>query len=73
MLPLAKPRAPVPGDVNGLRFGTPELARRGMQVADMTRLATLIAEALRSNAPEGLAPRVAAWRQTFGGLHFVRG
>jgi len=59
--------------VNGLRFGTPELARRGMQVSDMDRLADLIAEALRSNAPEALAPRVAEWRQAFGGLHFVRG
>ena len=62
----------MPGDVNGLRFGTPELARRGMQVADMTRLAALIAEAMRSNAPEAMAPRVAAWRQGFAGLHFVR-
>ena len=51
---------------------TPELTRRGMQVADMARLAGLIAEALRSNAPEGLAPRVAAWRREFGGLHFIR-
>ena len=69
---IGLPRAPVPGDVNGLRFGTPELARRGMQVADMDRLASLIAEALRSNAPETLAPRVAAWRLEFGGLHFIR-
>ncbi|MGQ0565855.1 MAG: serine hydroxymethyltransferase [Gemmobacter sp.] len=69
---IGLPRAAVPGDVNGLRFGTPELARRGMQVADMARLAVLIAEALRSNAPEATAPKVAAWRQTFGGLHFVR-
>jgi len=70
---IGLPRAPVAGDVNGLRFGTPELARRGMQVSDMDRLADLIAEALRSNAPEALAPRVAEWRQAFGGLHFVRG
>jgi len=70
---IGLPRAAVPGDVNGLRFGTPELARRGMQVSDMDRLADLIAEALRSNAPEALAPRVAEWRQAFGGVHFVRG
>jgi glycine hydroxymethyltransferase len=69
---IGLPRAPVPGDVNGLRFGTPELARRGMQVADMARLASLIAEALRANAPEVMAPRVAEWRKEFGGLHFVR-
>ncbi len=69
---IGLPRAPVADDVNGLRFGTPELARRGMQVADMARLASLIAEALRSNAPEAMAQRVAAWRQDFGGLHFIR-
>ncbi len=70
---IGLPRAAVPGDVNGLRFGTPELARRGMQVSDMAPLAALIAEALRSNAPEAMAQRVAEWRATFGGLHFVRG
>jgi glycine hydroxymethyltransferase len=70
---IGLPRPAVPGDVNGLRFGTPELARRGMQVTDMGRLAALIAEALRSNAPEAMAARVAEWRQTFGGLEFVRG
>jgi glycine hydroxymethyltransferase len=69
---IGLPVEPVAGDVNGLRLGTPELARRGMQVADMAPLADLIAQALRSNAPEALAPRVAEWRATFQGVHFVR-
>ena len=66
------PRAAVDGDVNGLRIGTPELARRGMQVSDMPRLAALIAEAVRSNAPEAMASHVAEWRKGFAGLHFMR-
>ena len=57
--------------MNGLRFGTPELVRWGMTAADAPRLAALIAEALRSNDPDALAPRVAEWRQSFDRLHFI--
>ena len=35
-------------------------------------LAALVAEALRSNDPEALAPRVAAWRRSFDRLHYIR-
>ena len=38
----------------------------------MKPLAALIAEALRCDAPESLAPRVADWRADFDRLHFVR-
>lgn len=69
---IGLPLAPVEGDLNGLRFGTPELVRWGMTVADMPRLADLIARALRSNAPDALAPEVAAYRKTFDRIHFVR-
>ena len=68
---IGLPIAPVAGDLNGLRFGTPEIVRWGMTPADMAQLAGFIAEALRSNAPEALAPRVAAWRAGFDRLHFV--
>lgn len=69
---IGLPIAPVPGDLNGLRIGTPELTRRGVTPADAPALATLIAEALRSNAPETIAPRTAQLRQQFTGMHYVR-
>ena len=61
------------GDTNGLRMGTPELVRRGMTVADMDRLAGLIARALSTNDPESLAGEVRAWRGAFTGIRFIRG
>ena len=70
---IGLPIAEVAGDVNGLRIGTPELVRRGVTPADAPALAELIAEGLRSNAPETVAPRTAALRRRFGGVHFVRG
>ncbi len=68
---IGLPVAEVPGDLNGLRIGTPELVRRGVTSAHAPALAALIAEALRSNAPETIAPRTAAFRAQFQGLHFV--
>ena len=68
---IGLPIAEVPGDLNGLRFGTPELVRRGVTPADAPALAALIAEALRSNAPETIAPRTRALRARFQGLHYV--
>ncbi len=68
---IGLPIAEVPNDLNGLRIGTPELVRRGVTPHDAPSLAALIAEGLRSNAPETLAPRTAALRQNFQGLHFM--
>lgn len=68
---IGLPVNPVEGDMNGLRIGTPELVRRGVTVEDAPRLAALIAQALRSNDPEALAPRTAEYRKTFTGMHFV--
>ncbi|SMO47394.1 glycine hydroxymethyltransferase [Thalassovita litoralis] len=70
---IGLPLPEVPGDVNGLRLGTPELVRWGMTPADMPRLAGLIAAALRSNAPEALAAEVADWRRSFDTLHYIHG
>lgn len=69
---IGLPLPEVAGDLNGLRIGTPELVRRGVTPADAPALAALIAEALRSNAPETLAPRTAALRARFQGLHHMR-
>ncbi len=68
---IGLPIAEVAGDLNGLRIGTPELVRRGVTPADAPALAALIAEALRSNAPETVAARTKDLRGRFTGLHFV--
>ncbi|NGM47311.1 aminotransferase class I/II-fold pyridoxal phosphate-dependent enzyme [Rhodobacter sp. SGA-6-6] len=68
---IGLPIAAVPGDLNGLRIGTPELVRRGVTPADAPALAALIAEGLRSNAPETVAPRTRALRARFQGIHYV--
>ena len=69
---IGLPIAEVSGDMNGLRFGTPELVRWGFQVKDAPRLAGLVAKALSANDPEALAGEVAEWRQSFDQLHFIR-
>jgi glycine hydroxymethyltransferase len=68
---IGLPIDPVEGDMNGLRLGTPELARRGVSVHDAARLAELIAEGLRANDPATVAPRTAEFRKTFGGYSFI--
>ena len=65
------PIAPVDGDMNGLRIGTPEIVRRGMVVADMAELARLIVRALGPE-PEAVASEVTAFRQRFEGFRFIR-
>ena len=69
---IGLPITEVPNDLNGLRIGTPELVRRGVTPQHAPALAALIAEGLRSNAPAAIAPRTAALRQTFQGLHYMR-
>ncbi len=68
---IGLPGPGVEGDLNGLRIGTPELVRRGVTLADVPALADLIAEGLRANRPEDVAPRTAALRARFSGLHFI--
>lgn len=69
---IGLPIAPVPGDMNGLRIGTPELARRGVTPEDAAALAALIAEALTCGDPASVAPKTAALRRRFTGFHFMR-
>jgi glycine hydroxymethyltransferase len=68
---IGLPTDEVRGDTNGLRIGTPELVRRGVTVAHVPEIAALLAEALASNDPEAMAPRTAALRARFKGVHFV--
>ncbi|RYE10368.1 MAG: aminotransferase class I/II-fold pyridoxal phosphate-dependent enzyme [Hyphomicrobiales bacterium] len=69
---IGLPGKTIEGDLNGLRIGTPELVRWGMSEADMPQLAALIAEGLRANDPEAVAPRTSAFRGQFQQLHYVR-
>lgn len=69
---IGLPIAEVPGDMNGLRIGTPELVRRGVTPADAPELAALIAQGLIGNDPAGVAPRTRAMRARFQGMHYVR-
>ncbi|MFT4166489.1 MAG: aminotransferase class I/II-fold pyridoxal phosphate-dependent enzyme [Microlunatus sp.] len=67
---IGLPLDPVPGDVNGLRLGTPEPARLGMTAADMPQLASFIARGL-TEEPETVAAEVAEWRGQFREIHFT--
>lgn len=70
---IGLPIAAVEGDLNGLRMGTPEIVRWGMEPKDMPELAKLIVRALKAqDAPETLAPEVTAFRRRFSQMHFVR-
>ncbi len=70
---IGLPIAPVAGDVNGLRLGTPEIVRWGMVPADMAQLARFIAEVLGHTRPaEDIGRDVTAFRSRFTTLHFVR-
>ena len=69
---IGLPDAPVEGDTNGLRIGTPELVRLGMKPTDMAELAALIASGLDEHVdPEAVAPQVTAWRKQFSGVHYT--
>ena len=64
------PLEPVTGDVNGLRIGTPEVARLGMTASDMSTVGGFITRALTDH-PEAIADDVAAWRSQFNDIHFT--
>jgi len=68
---IGLPLAEVPGDMNGLRLGTPELVRWGVDMADVPALADLLTEALAANDPAALASRTAEMRAAFDRLHFI--
>jgi glycine hydroxymethyltransferase len=70
---IGLPIAPIDGDVNGLRLGTPEIVRWGMTPADMPELARFIADALADDrASRSLAENVTTFRRRFSSLHFIR-
>ncbi|WP_435141162.1 serine hydroxymethyltransferase [Pseudopelagicola sp. nBUS_19] len=68
---IGLPLPAIEGDLNGLRFGTPELARWGMTAENAPELAARIAAALRSDKPASIADETAQWRKSFDRLHFI--
>ncbi|HEV8334664.1 MAG TPA: aminotransferase class I/II-fold pyridoxal phosphate-dependent enzyme [Steroidobacteraceae bacterium] len=70
---IGLPGEEVPGDLNGLRIGSPEIARWGMTPAHMGALGALLAGALSGSVtPESLAPEVTQLRRRFNTLRYVR-
>ncbi len=68
---IGLPISAVTGDLNGIRFGTPEIVRWGVDEKDVPQLAEFVAKALTSNDPAGLAPEVSQFRSRFNKLHYV--
>jgi glycine hydroxymethyltransferase len=69
---IGLPLPQISGDYNGLRIGTQEITRWGMQPEDMAEVAELLCRVLvREEAPEAVRPDVMAFRQQFQSLHFV--
>jgi len=68
---IGLPIDPVAGDMNGLRFGTPEIVRWGMDESQMQTVAGFIADALVSNDPATLAAKVRDFRRGFDKVHYV--
>jgi glycine hydroxymethyltransferase len=69
---IGLPIEAVDGDLNGLRIGTPEIARLGMTVDDMPTLAGFLARGLDQDTdPATVAVEVTQWRRGFRGVHFV--
>jgi glycine hydroxymethyltransferase len=70
---IGLPIAEVAGDLNGIRIGTQEITRWGMQPEDMRQVARLLARVLKGNeAPEQVKADVIAFRRAFRRLRFVR-
>lgn len=69
---IGLPIAPVDGDMNGLRIGTPELVRWGVTAEHVPALSKLIGHSLSAYDPAALANEVAQFRSRFTELHFVR-
>lgn len=66
---IGLPIAPVTGDLNGLRLGTPEAVRIGMTAAEMPLLAGFITRGLAGDG--SVADEVTEWRSGFTGVHYT--
>jgi len=57
--------------LNGIRFGTPEIVRWGVDEKDARQLAEFISNALTINDSASLAPEVSQFRSGFNKLHYI--
>ena len=70
---IGLPIEPLPHDTNGLRLGTPEIVRWGMEPEHMPQLAMFIADVLLEKRPlADIGNDVSAWRSTFQKLRYIR-
>ena len=68
---IGLPIESVEGDLNGLRIGTPELARWGVDTTHTQHLAELIVRGLNTDDCSALADEVQEYRQEFSKIHFI--
>jgi len=70
---IGLPIAPVAGDMNGLRIGTPEIVRWGMSKTDMPEIAGFMKRCLLDEEDvAAVASDVSAFRQRFSSMKYVR-
>ncbi|MEZ4660422.1 MAG: hypothetical protein R2911_22930 [Caldilineaceae bacterium] len=70
---IGLPRPAVDNDLNGLRLGTPEIVRWGMQPRHMPTIAEFMAQVLlEKRDPAEVANAVTNFRQQFDSLAFMR-
>ena len=68
---IGLPIPPVAGDLNGIRVGTPEIVRWGVEEKDTKQLAEFISKALAMNDPAVLATEVSQFRSKFSILQYI--
>ena len=68
---IGLPIPPVAHDLNGIRFGTPEIVRWGVDEKDVKQLAEFISKALTTNDLASLATEVSLFRSRFNKLHYI--
>lgn len=69
---IGLPADAVTGDLNGLRIGTPEIARMGAKPEHMSELAELIVEGLTTTSDgSDVMAKVTKWRRQFNGVHYT--
>jgi glycine hydroxymethyltransferase len=70
---IGLPLPSVAGDLNGIRIGTLELTRLGMDAATMEYIAGFIARILvKDGRPESVRNDVVAFRRDYQTRHYVR-
>jgi glycine hydroxymethyltransferase len=73
MCGIGLPIAPVAEDLNGIRMGTQEVTRFGMDEAAMVDIARLIARVMiHKEEPAKVRAEVIAFRKAYQTLKFVR-